>query len=186
MNQYLIQVIQINQGGSTIKKKEIRVNDQITSPHVRVIGTDGKQIGILNIAEANKIASEARLDLVEIVPNSNPPVCKIIDFGKYKYELSKKEKIQKKKQHVIHVKEIRLSPKIEEHDFDFKIRHARRFLEQGNKVKLNILFKGRQITHKEFGDQLLEKFIEQLSDIARVESEPHIEGRNMVAVLIKK
>lgn len=120
------------------------------------------------------------------MPNSDPPVCKIIDYGKYKYELSKKEKIQKKKQHVIHVKEIRLSPKIDQHDIDFKIKHARKFIEQGDKVKFNILFKGRQIAHKEFGDQLIERIIEELSDIAKVESEPQFEGRNMVAVLIKK
>ncbi|MCU0642771.1 MAG: translation initiation factor IF-3 [bacterium] len=151
-----------------------------------MISNEGKQIGVLEIREANRIASDAGLDLVEIVPNSNPPVCKIIDFGKYKYELSKKEKIQKKKQHVIQIKEIRLSPKIEEHDYNFKLNHARKFLEQGNKVKLNILFKGRQIAHKEFGDQLFAKMIEGLSDIAKVESEPHIEGRNLVTVLIKK
>jgi len=140
----------------------------------------------MDVREANRMAMEAGFDLVEIVPNSNPPVCKIIDFGKYKYELSKKEKIQKKKQHVISLKEIRLSPKIEEHDYNFKLNHARKFLEQGNKVKLNLLFRGRQIAHREFGDQLIEKIIEELSDIAKVESEPHIEGRNMVAVLIKK
>ncbi len=132
------------------------------------------------------MALEAGLDLVEIVPNADPPVCKIIDYGKYKYELSKKEKIQKKKQHVIHVKEIRLSPKIERHDIDFKIKHARNFIDQGDKVKFNIVFKGRQIAHKEFGDQLIAKIIEELSDIAKVESEPQFEGRNMVAVLIKK
>ena len=173
-------------GGHTIKKKEVRVNDQIKSPQVRVIGIDGNQIGILKIAEANRLATEAGLDLVEIVPTADPPVCKIIDFGKYKYEQSKKEKIQKKKQHVIHIKEIRLSPKIEQHDIDFKIKHARKFLEQGDKVKFNILFKGRQIAHKEFGDQLFEKIISELSEVAKVESEPQFEGRNMVAVLIKK
>jgi translation initiation factor IF-3 len=129
---------------------------------------------------------EAGLDLVEIVPTADPPVCKIIDYGKYKYELSKKEKIQKKKQHVIHVKEIRLSPKIEQHDIEFKIKHARKFIEQGDKVKFNIVFKGRQIAHKEFGDQLFKKIIEELSDISKVESDPQFEGRNMVAVLIKK
>ena len=129
---------------------------------------------------------EAGLDLVEIVPNADPPVCKIIDYGKFKYELSKKEKKTKKKQHVIHVKEIRLSPKIEQHDIDFKIKHARKFIEQGDKVKFNILFKGRQIAHKEFGDQLFEKIIEELSDVAKVESAPLFEGRNMIAVLIKK
>jgi len=151
-----------------------------------VISTDGNQIGIIKISEANKLAMEAGLDLVEIVPNADPPVCKIIDFGKYKYELSKKDKIQKKKQHVIHVKEIRLSPKIEQHDIVFKIKHARSFLEHGDKVKFNILFKGRQIAHKEFGDQLMEKIIEELSDIAKIESPPQFEGRNLVTVLIKK
>jgi len=153
---------------------------------VRVIGSDGKQIGILSIKEANRIAEEAGLDLVEIVPKSDPPVCKIIDYGKYKYELSKKEKVQRKKQHVIHVKEIRLSPKIEAHDIDFKIKHARKFLEQGDKVKFNILFKGRQITHKEFGNQLIQRIIEELSDIAKIETQPRIEGRNMVTILVKK
>ncbi len=151
-----------------------------------MIGTDGDQIGILKIGEANRLALEAGLDLVEIVPTADPPVCKIIDFGKYKYELSKKEKTQKKKQHVIHVKEIRLSPKIEQHDIEFKIKHARSFIEQGDKVKFNIVFKGRQIAHKEFGDHLIKKIIEELSDIAKVESEPQFEGRSMVAVLIKK
>ena len=151
-----------------------------------MIGVDGKQVGILKISEANKLAMEEGLDLVEIVPNADPPVCKIIDFGKYKYELSKKDKIQKKKQHVIHVKEIRLSPKIEQHDIDFKVKHARKFLENGDKVKFNILFKGRQIAHKEFGDQLMEKIIEELSDIAKIESPPQFEGRNMITVLIKK
>ena len=126
------------------------------------------------------------MDLVEIVPNSNPPVCKIIDYGKYKYELSKKEKIKKKKQTIIQVKEIRLSPKIEEHDFKFKSKNARKFLDQGNKVKLNILFKGRQITHLEFGRQLIAKFVEDLEDIAKLESNPNVEGRNMIAILIKK
>lgn len=153
---------------------------------MRVIGTDGNQVGILKISEANKLALEAGLDLVEIVPTADPPVCKIIDYGKYKYELSKKEKIQKKKQHVIHIKEIRLSPKIEQHDIEFKIKHARKFIEQGDKVKFNIIFKGRQIAHKEFGDQLFKRIIGELSDVAKVESEPQFEGRNMVAVLIKK
>ena len=131
-------------------------------------------------------ARDAGLDLVEIVPNSNPPVCKIIDYGKYKYELSKKDKIIKKRQHVIHVKEIRLSPKIEEHDFNFKTKHARKFIEQGNKVKLNILFRGRQITHLEFGKVLIEKFVKELEDIAKLESPPNVEARNMVAILLKK
>ncbi|MBC8183351.1 translation initiation factor IF-3 [candidate division KSB1 bacterium] len=164
----------------------MRINDQITSPNVRVINFDGKQIGVISINEALERARDAGLDLVEIVPNSNPPVCKIIDYGKYKYELSKKDKIIKKRQHVIHVKEIRLSPKIEEHDFNFKTKHARKFIEQGNKVKLNILFRGRQITHLEFGKVLIEKFVKELEDIAKLESPPNVEGRNMVAILLKK
>ncbi|OQX96192.1 translation initiation factor IF-3 [candidate division KSB1 bacterium 4572_119] len=169
-----------------MKKKEVRINDQITSPSVRVIGADGSQVGVITIEEAKQAALEAGLDLVEIVPNSTPPVCKIIDYGKYKYELSKKEKIIKKRQHVIHVKEIRLSPKIEEHDFNFKLKHARKFLEQGNKVKVNVFFKGRQITHLEFGKDLLNKFTAELEDIAKLENRPRIEGRNMVAMYVKK
>jgi len=141
---------------------------------------------VITIEEAKQAALEAGLDLVEIVPNSTPPVCKIIDYGKYKYELSKKEKIIKKRQHVIHVKEIRLSPKIEEHDFNFKLKHARKFLEQGNKVKVNVFFKGRQITHLEFGKDLLNKFTAELEDIAKLENRPRIEGRNMVAMYVKK
>ena len=169
-----------------IKKKEVRINDQITTARVRVIDADGNQIGILPINDALARATQAGLDLVEIVPNSNPPVCKIIDYGKYKYELSKKEKTIKKKQHVIHVKEIRLSPKIEDHDFNFKIKHARKFIEQGNKVKLNILFKGRQIAHLEFGKELIEKFVSEVEDICKLEAPPSVEGRNMIAMFIKK
>ncbi len=153
---------------------------------MRVIDEEGKQVGIIPISEAQKLAQDAGLDLVEIVPNAKPPVCKIIDYGKYKYELGKKEKQMKKKQHVIHVKEIRLSPKIEEHDFNFKVNHARKFIEQGNKVKVNILFKGRQITHVEFGREVINKFAAELEDIAKIEMGPKIDGRNMVAVFVKK
>ncbi|MDW7682444.1 MAG: translation initiation factor IF-3, partial [bacterium] len=164
-----------------MKKKEARVNEQITSPTVRVINYDGTQIGVLNIKEAKNLATEAGLDLVEIVPNSNPPVCKIIDYGKYKYEASKKEKQMKKRQHVIQFKEIRLSPKIEEHDFSFKVKHARNFIEQGNKVKVSVFFKGRQITHVEFGRQVIDRFISEVEDIAKLETDPQFEGRSMVA-----
>jgi len=162
------------------------VNDDVTAPQVRVINEEGKQVGVVPISEAKKLAQDAGLDLVEIVPNAKPPVCKIIDYGKYKYELGKKEKLMKKKQHVIHVKEIRLSPKIEEHDFNFKVGHARKFLEQGNKVKVNILFRGRQITHIEFGREVIDKFANELEDIAKLEMGPKVEGRNMVAIFVKK
>lgn len=162
------------------------MNDQIRNPKVRVISSEGKQIGILSSREALSLAEEENLDLVEISPNSDPPVCKVMDFGKYKYELSKKEKMVKKKQHVIHIKEIRMRPSIEEHDFDFKVKNARKFIEQGNKVKINVLFRGRELAHKEFGDQLMKRVEEELGDIARVENKPKLEGRSMVLFLVKK
>ncbi len=126
------------------------------------------------------------LDLVEVAPNADPPVCRIMDFGKYKYELSKKEKSNKKKQAVINLKEIRLRPKIETHDFEFKAKHARKFLESGSKVKATVLFRGRELAYKEFGKRVLEDLIEELSDIAKVERAPLMEGRNMIMYLVKK
>jgi len=153
---------------------------------VRVVTDEGEQVGVKPIDEALRLAEDAGLDLVEVAPNANPPVCKIMDFGKYKYELSKKEKSSKKKQVTISVKEIRLRPKIEEHDYDFKMKHARKFLEAGNKVKATVLFRGRELAHKEFGRNLLERLKEDLADIAKVEREPLFEGRNMVMFLVKK
>jgi translation initiation factor IF-3 len=126
------------------------------------------------------------LDLVEIAPSAEPPVCKIMDFGKYKYELSKKEKVSRKKQVVIHVKEIRFRPKIETHDYDFKVKHARKFLEEGDKVKASVIFRGREMVHQEFGREVLKKMIEDLQDVAKVELEPKMEGRTLVTVLVKK
>ncbi len=140
----------------------------------------------MGIQKANELAEEQSLDLVEVSPNSDPPVCKIMDFGKYKYELSKKEKLVRKKQHVIQVKEIRLRPSIEDHDFDFKLKNARKFLEQGNKVKFNVMFRGREMAHQEFGKELLQRITEELDDIAKAENRPKLEGRNMVLFLIKK
>lgn len=169
-----------------IKIKAIRINEQIRVPKVRVIGADGTQVGIIAIQKANQLAEEHGLDLVEVSPNSDPPVCKIMDFGKYKYELSKKEKLVRKKQHVIQVKEIRLRPSIEDHDFDFKLKNARKFLEQGNKVKFNVMFRGREMAHQEFGKELLNRITEALEDIAKAENRPKLEGRNMVLFLIKK
>lgn len=133
-----------------------------------------------------EIAEKDDLDLVEVSPNSNPPVCKIMDYGKFKYEQSKKEKIVRKRQQIIHVKEIRLRPKIEAHDFDFKVKHARRFLEDGDKVKVTVFFRGREMTHLEFGRKLLKRVEEELSDISKIEKPGHMEGRNMVLLLTKK
>lgn len=151
-----------------------------------MIGADGEQIGIVDINRALALATEAGYDLVEVSPNSSPPVCKIMDYGKYLYELSKKEKQTKKRQHVIHVKEIRMRPKIEAHDFDFKLRHARKFLEAGNRVKMTILFKGREMAHREFGDKVLERIQEELDDIAKVEREAQLEGRTLTMYFVKK
>ena len=132
------------------------------------------------------MAEEEGLDLVEVAPDAKPPVCKILDYGKYKYEISKKEKEGKKKQHVIIVKEIRMRPRTEEHDFDFKVRHARKFLEQKNKVKFTVQFRGRELAYKEFGDQLLDKIAESLEDIAKIETEKKFEGRSLTMTMVLK
>ncbi len=138
----------------------------------------------MSTTDAIRAAADQGSDLIEIVPNADPPVCKIMDFGKYKYELSKKEKLQKKHQHVTQVKEIRFHPNTDTHDFEFKVRHARAFLEEGDKVKATVVFKGREITYKEQGKELLERFTERIADIAKVESFPKMEGRQMIAYFI--
>lgn len=147
---------------------------------------DGRQLGVLTIQRALDMAIEAGLDLVEVSSKTNPPVCKIMDYGKYKYELSKKEKSVRKKQQTIHVKEIRLRPKIEGHDYEFKMKHARKFLEEGDKVKVTVIFRGRELKHLEFGKELLEKIEKDLSDIAKVERPTQVEGRNMILLMTKK
>ncbi len=141
---------------------------------------------MIDTSEAIETARNKGLDLVEISPDASPPVCKIMDYGKYKYQQSKKEKDTKKKQHVIHVKEIRLRPKIEAHDFNFKVSHARKFIEKGNKVKATVLFRGREMAHKEFAKTLLERMANELEDIAKIEREPVMEGRMMIMFLTKK
>ncbi len=138
----------------------------------------------MSVPEALKIAQEQGVDLIEIVPNANPPVCKLMDFGKYRYEQSKRDKLQKKHQHVTHVKELRFHPNTDTHDFEFKTRHAREFLMDGNKVKAVVVFKGREITYQEQGKELLDRFAEKVSDIARIEQEATMEGRQMVAIFV--
>ena len=141
---------------------------------------------MIDTSEAIETARNKGLDLVEISPAASPPVCKIMDYGKYKYQQSKKEKDTKKKQHVIHVKEIRLRPKIEAHDFNFKVSHARKFIEKGNKVKATVLFRGREMAHKEFAKTLLERMANELDDIAKIEREAVMEGRMMIMFLTKR
>lgn len=153
---------------------------------VRLIAPDGAQIGVVSTEEALKKAENYSLDLVEVAPNSKPPVCRIMDYGKYKYEQSKKEKISKKKQHIITVKEIRLRPRTDDHDLETKIKHARKFLEQRNKVKVTMLFRGREMAYQDFGRELLDRVQIMLEDIAKLESEPKMEGRRMIMVLAAK
>jgi translation initiation factor IF-3 len=140
----------------------------------------------VSVQEALSRAEAAGLDLVEVAPNAEPPVCRVMDFGKFKYEQSKKEKDSRKKAAVIHVKEIRFRPKIEEHDFNFKMKHAREFIEGGDKVKVTVTFRGREMAHQEFGKAVLERMIEQISDIAKTERPPYMEGRNLVVYFVKK
>ena len=155
-------------------------------PQIRLIGADNQQIGIVPTAQGLRMAEQEGYDLVEVAPDADPPVCKLLDYGKYRYEISKKEKDSKKKQHVIVVKEIRFRPRTEEHDFDFKVRHARKFLEQRNKVKFTVLFRGREMAYKESGEALLEKVVTTLSDIAKIEGEKKFEGRILTMTMILK
>jgi translation initiation factor IF-3 len=153
---------------------------------MRVIDPDGNQLGIKKRDEAMQIAESFNLDLVEIAAGATPPVCKIMDFGKFRYQQSKKEKISKKKQHVIHVKEIRLRPTIDEHDIDFKMKQARKFIEQGNHLRIRILFRGRQIIHPELGRAVMKRVQDMLNDIAKMESEPTHENRIIVVIFVPK
>ena len=151
---------------------------------MRVIDTEGKQLGVFLIKDARRLASERGKDLVEIAPQAKPPVCKIIDFGKFRYEIQKKEKIQKKNQQVSVLKEIRFHPNTDVHDFDFKTRHAINFLEEGNKVKATVVFKGREMAYAEQGENLLKRFLDRVQDVAKVEVEPKMEGRNMSLIVV--
>ncbi|MFQ5677850.1 MAG: translation initiation factor IF-3 [Gemmatimonadota bacterium] len=162
---------------------ELRVNDRIRISPVRLIDEAGEQVGILPTEEARSLARERGMDLVEVAPNARPPVCRLMDYGKFKYEQARKAREAKKKQHLIQVKEVKMRPKIEEHDFDFKLRHARRFLEEGDKVKFTLMFRGREVTHPELGERVLARVVEQLQDVAGVETGISHEGRTMTLLM---
>ncbi|MCI8280775.1 MAG: translation initiation factor IF-3 [Lachnospiraceae bacterium] len=162
------------------------INEQIKDREVRVVGADGEQLGIMSSREALKLAQEAELDLVKIAPTAKPPVCKIIDYGKYRYEQIRKEKEAKKKQRIVEVKEIRLSPNIEENDLNTKVNAARKFIAKGNKVKITLRFRGREMAHMHKSKHILDDFAEQLADIAAVEKAPKVEGRSISMVLTEK
>ena len=167
-------------------KQELPINGQIRAKEVQLIGDNGEKIGVISLNEALDRAEEKNLDLVLVAPNANPPVCKIMNYGKYKFEQAKKEKEAKKKQKSFELKEIRVTPNIEEHDFSFKSKNARKFIQDGNKVKITVRFRGREVNNSKAGEVVLNKFIEDMSDIAVVEKAPKLEGRNMFTILAKK
>jgi len=167
-------------------KQELPINGQIRAKEVQLIGDDGEKLGVVAIEKALEIADEKRLDLVLVSPNSQVPVCKIMNYGKYKFEQAKKEKEAKKKQKVQETKELRITPNIEEHDFGFKAKNARKFLVDGNKVKITVRFRGRELNNVKMGEDVLKDFIKELEDIAVVEKNPKLEGKNMFIILAKK
>src|SRR5690349_16368872 len=164
----------------------LRINHRIRVPEVRVIGDDGEQLGVMTTQEALRIAEERGVDLVEISPRAFPPVCRVMDYGKYKYEQAKKKQQARKHASTVEIKEIKFRPKTEEHDMDFKVKHVRRFLEEGNKVRLVIVFRGREITHPQTGANVLNRVVDATQDICTVEVNPNMEGRRMVMILAPK
>ncbi|NNF28827.1 MAG: translation initiation factor IF-3 [Gemmatimonadetes bacterium] len=166
-----------------ITDKRVRVNEQIRISPIRLIDEEGGQVGIVSLDEARERAADKGLDLVEVAPDSRPPVVRMMDYGKYKYEQARAAREARKKQHTIQVKEVKFRPGIEDHDYGFKLRHARRFLEEGNKVKLTMMFRGRQVTHPELGREVLDRVRADLADLAKVEQHPSFEGRQMSMVV---
>jgi len=165
------------------KDKGPKSNNRITAPEVQVIGSDGDNIGILNTNEAISIAKEQGLDLIEIAPNAKPPVCKIIDMGKFKYDAQKKANVAKKKQKIVLLKEIKMRPVTETHDYDFKVKNAKKFLGKGDKVKFTIRFKGRELQHSHLGRELMDKIKIDMQDIGKVELHPKFDGKQMIMVI---
>jgi translation initiation factor IF-3 len=164
----------------------VNINNTIRATEIRVIGADGEALGVIPTSKALELAEQQQLDLVEVSPTAIPPVCRIMDYGKFKYQQSKKLQEAKKKQVHVEVKEIKLRPKTDDHDLMFKIKHVRRFLEEGNKAKVTLVFRGREITHMDIGRAVIERFASELQDVAVVESQPRIDGRNMFMIVAPK
>ncbi|MCI9224173.1 MAG: translation initiation factor IF-3 [Acutalibacter sp.] len=169
-----------------ISSKELQINEQIRDREIRVIDSDGSQLGIMPSKKAMELAEQKNLDLVKIAPQATPPVCKIIDYGKYRFEQSKREKEQRKNQRVVEIKEVRLSLNIDTHDFETKKNHALRFIAEGNKVKASIRFRGREMGHPELGQEIMKRFAEAMEEAANVERQPKLEGRTMLMFLAPK
>ena len=163
--------------------KDVRINREIRAREVRVIDPEGKQLGILPLGEALRAAANFELDLVEVSPKSEPPVCRIMDYGKFKYQQSKKAHDARKKQTVVHLKEVKMRPKTEEHDFQFKVRHIERFLKEGNKTKVTVVFRGRELAHPDLGRNMMNRLTEEAKEWGKVEQLPKFEGRNLVMIL---
>jgi len=172
--------------GFPINEKKVRVNEQIQISPLRLIDEAGKQVGIVPIEEALRLADQAHLDLVEVSPTAKPPVCRIMDYGKFKYEISKKVRTARKHRHVIHVKEIKLRSEISEHDFNFKMKHAEEFLQRGDKVKFTLVFRGREALHRDIGEGVLKKVTQALEEKAVIESSIRSEGRNLMMIVAPK
>ncbi len=162
------------------------INEQIRDREVRVIDDQGNQLGLMSSRDAQRIAKERNLDLVKIAPKAKPPVCKIIDYGKFRYEQTKKDKENKKKQTIVSLKEVRMSPNIEQHDIDTKMKNGRKFLTKGDKLKISVRFRGREMAHTSIGREMLLRFAEELSDLADIEKRPKMEGRSMTMFLVPK
>lgn len=168
-----------NGGALNISKQEMRINEEIRASQVRLVGPEGEQLGIMQSSAALDLAYQKNLDLVLIAPKAEPPVCKIMDYGKYKFELAKRDKLARKNQKIVSIKEIRISPSIDDHDFDTKINHAKEFLQDGDKVKVSIRFRGREIHHAALGAKSLERFRDALADFGSADKPPKLEGRSM-------
>lgn len=166
--------------------KELQINEEIRDREIRVIGTDGEQLGVMHPKDAMELAFDKKLDLVKVAPNAKPPVCRILDYGKYKYEMAKREKEARKNQRVINVKEVRLTPNIAEHDLMVKARRAVEFLEAGDRVKVSVRFRGREMGRTQLGREVLDSFIELTSEVGQVDKAPKMEGRNMNMFLSQK
>ena|SRR5437870_6372301 len=168
------------------KPTEVRINDRIRVPQVRVVGADGQQIGLLATREALELARTNGLDLVEVSPTSRPPVCRIMDYGKFKYEQNKRQRKARKNQHVMRMKEVKLRPKIDEHDYNFKVGHARTFLEERDKVKFSVTFRGRELAHIDLGQKIMSRVITDLAEVGQIEMPAKMEGRMLVMVMVPK
>lgn len=175
-----------NTGGVIISKEQQQVNEAIRAREVRLIGANGEQLGIQPLREALRMAGEQNLDLVNVAPQAKPPVCRIMDYGKYRYEQSKREKEARRNQKIVQLKEVRLSPSIEDHDVQTKLKNVVKFLEQGDKVKLSIRFRGREITHQDLGRRVLVRMAQEVKEISEVERHPKLEGRQMIMILTPK